>query len=255
MNNRGGRGGRYQPSAAEREAIRINELKAEGKCYLCTERGHMARDCPRKQTAKPPAYKPPMKIGASSVQIQFVEKLAEEERRIRCHSVNLDISTRSIIGVESDMPDLVPEDEEHQPEEEEETLEARRIVERMAEERREKAKYRTSILDTLYDMSHSEELKDEAEWKLTRISRMSDDELKRKARRVWRGNYPVILIGDTEEDDEFKTARESQSESESGESLNSYQKAQLVSREARTVRARAESTRERRSDSGRRSDF
>jgi hypothetical protein len=56
-----------------------NELRAEGKCFSCKEKGHTVKDCPSQTTAKP--------TGMYSVALQYDYELIEKLRKQRAEPV------------------------------------------------------------------------------------------------------------------------------------------------------------------------
>jgi len=79
------------PSQQKLSRTKLDELRAEGKCFNCREKGHEQRNCPKLSSMKPP--KPAIKTG--SISFTKMEKLADRKQRA-------DIYAGHISMIESD---------------------------------------------------------------------------------------------------------------------------------------------------------
>lgn len=61
---------------------RMNELKAEGRCFLCEEKGHISRDCPSTNILKPPA-----EISSNNVRFEVIEELENEINELSINAI------------------------------------------------------------------------------------------------------------------------------------------------------------------------
>ena len=68
---RGGHGPRKLSRA------KLDELRAEGKCFNCRQTGHEQRNCPKLQSMKPPKHT----VNAGSICFAKMEKLAEQKEQ------------------------------------------------------------------------------------------------------------------------------------------------------------------------------
>lgn len=208
------------------EEERLERLRAEGKCYLCQEKGHIARDCRQKQFAKP-IQRGANRISAGNVRIEFVEKLAREEAELRANAVRIDLGAiqREEDSDDEDLPDLLTDSD--MDEEDPEVSSARRMVETMKSEQR---LYYTRVLDTIYEMHEQKERETMAEELLRRVHGMTVEQVVACASFTWQEGRKEVRLEDHLEDEVYHTCFDEISESESVKSEGTYERAMRASK-------------------------
>lgn len=83
------------PSREER-----NELRAQGKCFICKESGHTQKDCPKKNESRKP------NIGAATVDLHELEALVLERDSLKCSAISPFEPTGHPESLESDNAEL-----------------------------------------------------------------------------------------------------------------------------------------------------
>ncbi|KAG8720806.1 hypothetical protein FRC09_008934 [Ceratobasidium sp. 395] len=72
----------------------VDQYRAAGKCFLCSEVGHTVKDCPKRNQAKPST------LSSSAVRFAHIEELDDKRRGLEVN--HIDIDTESDFGDEED---------------------------------------------------------------------------------------------------------------------------------------------------------
>lgn len=63
----------------------MNELRAQGQCFVCKKEGHVAQNCPTRHNAPAP------KVQMNAIKIKEIEELASENDKIEVLTCNIQV--------------------------------------------------------------------------------------------------------------------------------------------------------------------
>ncbi|QRW12654.1 Transposon Tf2-1 polyprotein [Ceratobasidium sp. AG-Ba] len=77
---------RDKPRTPKLTKEQMDKYRAKGKCFLCSEVGHITKDCPKRNSAKPT-------LSSSSINFAKLERMYDAHKNIEVNNIDIDYST------------------------------------------------------------------------------------------------------------------------------------------------------------------